>query len=132
MVIVAASGYFNPIHSGHIEYLERAKKLGDKLIVIINSDFQQELKGSKKFQTEKERMLIVSSLRCVDEVFLSIDQDTSVSKSLEIIKPNIFAKGGDRFSSEIPESQICKLLGIKIIDGLGDEIQSSSNLLKQI
>lgn len=73
MVIAAASGYFNPIHSGHIEYLECAKKLGNKPIVIINSDFQQELKGSKKFQTEKERMLIVSSLRCVDEVFLSID-----------------------------------------------------------
>jgi cytidyltransferase-like protein len=130
-IIVAASGYFNPIHKGHIEYLEKSKLLGDYLIVIINNDNQRKLKCSEEFMDENERMFIVSSLRCVDEVVLSIDNDLSVSKTLEKIKPNIFAKGGDRFSSEIPESNICRELKIKIIDGLGEKIQSSSFLLKR-
>lgn len=128
--IVCASGYFNPIHKGHIEYLEKARALGDELIVIVNSDLQRKLKGSKEFQLENERLIIVNALRCVTRVFLSIDQDTTVCKSLERIKPHIFAKGGDRFTSEIPEAEICKKLGITIVDGLGDKIQSSSLLIK--
>ena len=131
MRIVAASGYFNPIHKGHVEYLQKAKSLGDYLIVIVNNDKQRELKGSKEFMKEDERLLIVDALRCVDKVVLSIDEDSTVCKTLELIKPHIFAKGGDRFSSEIPESKICKELGIQIIDGLGEKIQSSSILLKK-
>lgn len=130
-IVVAASGYFNPLHKGHIEYLEKAKSLGDYLIVIVNNDKQRELKGSKEFMNEDERMAIVSALRCVDEVRLCMDLDSSVSKTLAHIKPNIFAKGGDRYSSEIPESKICNELGIEIIDGLGNKIQSSSWLLKK-
>lgn len=128
-IVVAASGYFNPLHKGHVEYLEKAKSLGDYLIVIINNDKQRELKGAKEFMDENERMVIVSALRCVDEVRLCMDLDISVCKTLAHIKPNIFAKGGDRYSSEIPESKICNDLGIKIVDGLGDKIQSSSKLL---
>jgi cytidyltransferase-like protein len=131
MIKVAASGYFNPLHKGHVEYLQKAKSLGDYLIVIINNDKQRALKNSKEFMDEQERMFIVSALKCVDEVFLSIDQDTSVCESLAAIKPNIFAKGGDRFSSEIPESKICKQLGISIVDGLGEKVQSSSWLLSK-
>lgn len=130
-IIVAASGYFDPIHIGHIEYLNKAKVIGTKLIVIVNNDKQTILKKGKEFMPFKERIEIVKSLKCVDEVFPSIDEDRTVCKSLEVIKPDIFAKGGDRFSGEIPESEICNKLGIKIIDGLGNKIQSSSWLIEK-
>lgn len=129
-IIVATSGYFDPIHVGHIEYLEKAKMQGDKLIVIINNDHQARLKKGKPFMPQEERAKIVKALRCVDETFMSIDEDPTVCKSLAAIKPNIFAKGGDRFSSEIPESKICKEYNIQMIDGLGEKIQSSSWLIK--
>ena len=129
-IIVVASGYFDPLHKGHVEYLNLAKKLGTKLIVIVNNDKQAIIKKGKSYMDEKERMFIVSSLKSVDEVFLSIDQDSTVCKSLELLKPNIFAKGGDRFSTEIPETPICKRNRIKIVDGLGEKIQSSRNILK--
>tara|TARA_Y100000034_G_scaffold136386_1_gene212532 strand:- start:2971 stop:3393 length:423 start_codon:yes stop_codon:yes gene_type:complete len=129
--IVVASGYFDPMHVGHIECLEKAKELGDKLIVIVNNDVQIRLKKGKSFMSQEDRMKIVSSLRCVDEVFLSIDEDKSVCRSLEAIKPNIFAKGGDRTIDEIPETPICRELGIQIIDGLGEKIRSSSELVER-
>lgn len=128
--VVCASGYFNPLHKGHVEYLEKAKKLGDRLVVIVNNDKQRALKGSKEFMDENERMLIVSSLRCVDEVVLSVDEDATVCESLRLIYPDIFAKGGDRFAGEIPETRVCEELGIQMVDGLGNKIQSSSWLLK--
>jgi cytidyltransferase-like protein len=130
MITVCASGYFNPIHKGHIEYLEKARSLGDELIVIVNSDLQRSLKGSKEFQLEDERMIIVAALRCVTKVFLSVDLDTTVCKSIEAIRPTIFAKGGDRFAKEIPEAETCKKLGIVMVDNLGIKIQSSSWLIK--
>lgn len=131
-IIVAASGYFDPIHIGHIEYLEKAKKLGTKLIVILNTDEQAILKKGYVFMPLEERKKIVESLRFVDEIFISIDTDKSVCKSLEAIKPNIFAKGGDRTISNIPEADICNKHNIKIIDGLGEKLQSSSELVKKI
>ena len=133
-ISVAVSGYFDPIHVGHLDYLEHAKKLGDKLIVIVNNNHQCVLKKGKPFMDELDRMRIVKSLHMVDEVFLSVDSDRSVCKSLEEIKPDIFANGGDRANSEIPESTICSKYNIQIIDGLGDKIRSSSSLtgLKEI
>lgn len=131
MRIVAASGYFNPLHKGHVEYLQRAKTLGDTLIVIVNSDLQVNLKGSKDFMDEQERLMIVRSLRCVDMAILAVDKDPTVCESLKIIRPHIFAKGGDRYTYEIPESKICRELGIAIVDGLGDKVQSSSWLLSR-
>jgi D-beta-D-heptose 7-phosphate kinase/D-beta-D-heptose 1-phosphate adenosyltransferase len=130
-IVVAASGYFNPLHKGHVEYLEKAKSLGHKLVVIVNSDSQRALKGSKEFMDQDERMTIVKALRCVDEVFLSVDEDSTVCKSLVAVKPDVFAKGGDRFSNEIPEAEICEYLGITMVDGLGNKIQSSSWLLNK-
>ena len=125
---VVTSGYFDPLHVGHLECLELAKELGDKLIVIVNSDFQAKLKKGKSFMNEKDRTQIILALKCVDEVFLSIDKDKAQCESLKYLKPDIFAKGGDRTSCEIPESKICKDLGIKIVDGLGKKIRSSSEL----
>jgi cytidyltransferase-like protein len=130
--IVLTSGYFNPLHVGHLECLEKAKQLGDKLIVIVNNDKQVELKGSVPFMNQEDRLRIISSLRCVDEVFLSIDEDKSVCKSIEkLAKMNkgneiIFAKGGDRIIGNIPEKEICERLNIRIIDGLGKKIRASS------
>ena len=128
ITIVAVSGYFDPIHVGHLEYLQLAKKLGDKLIVIINNNFQAELKKGSTFMDEKDRMEIVAALKCVDEVFLSIDKDKSVCKSLEHLKPHIFANGGDRSLEEIPETKVMKQHNIKMVDGLGLKIRSSSDL----
>jgi len=130
--VVVTSGYFDPLHVGHIECLEKAKQLGDKLIVIVNNDHQATLKKGKPFMSEKDRCLIVSKLNMVDEVFLSIDTDRSVSKSIEYLIPNVFAKGGDRTSDEIPESEICEKYGIEIVDGLGKKIRSSSELINNL
>jgi cytidyltransferase-like protein len=128
MKTVAISGYFDPIHVGHLEYIIEAKKLGDKLIVIVNNNHQCVLKKGKPFMDENDRVTIVSSIKYVDEVFLSIDKDKTVCKSLEKIKPTIFANGGDRKNYEIPESVICNKYNIEIIDGLGEKIRSSSDL----
>ena len=128
MKIVVTSGYFDPLHVGHLECLEMAKELGDRLIVIVNSDLQAKLKKGKSFMNENDRLKIVLALKCVDHAFLSIDKDKSQCETLRYIKPDIFAKGGDRMSDEIPESKVCKELGIKIIDGLGEKIRSSSDL----
>tara|TARA_B100000963_G_C22250256_1_gene503927 strand:- start:136 stop:558 length:423 start_codon:yes stop_codon:yes gene_type:complete len=125
---VAVSGYFDPIHIGHLEYLRMAKELGDSLIVIVNNNHQCKLKKGKHFMDENDRVEIVKALRFVDEVFLSVDNDRTVCKSLEEIKPDIFANGGDRATSEVPETPVCKKFNIKMIDGLGDKIRSSSSL----
>ena len=125
---VAVSGYFDPIHVGHLEYLKLAKEFGDKLVVIVNNNHQCILKKGKPFMDEADRVEIVKALGIVDEVFLSIDQDKSVCASLEEVKPNIFANGGDRHTGEVPETVVCKELNIEIVDGLGGKIRSSSDL----
>ena len=127
-IIVAVSGYFDPIHVGHLDYLRMAKELGDSLVVIVNNNYQCKLKKGKHFMDENDRVEIVKALRFVDEVFLSVDKDRTVCKSLEEIKPDIFANGGDRATSEVPETPVCKKFNIKMVDGLGDKIRSSSSL----
>ena len=131
---IAISGYFDPIHVGHIEYINNAKKLGDWLVVIVNNNNQCALKKGKYFMDEKDRVLIVKNIKAVDEVFLSIDEDKTVCKSLKKVNPDVFANGGDRKNYEIPESKVCEENNIQIIDGLGDKIRSSSDLtgLKEI
>jgi cytidyltransferase-like protein len=135
--VIIVSGYFNPIHIGHLEYFINAKAIGDLLFVIVNSDYQRELKGSKEFQKENERLFIIQHIKEVDHAFLSIDQDRTVCKTLEFLHEKFgnefrlaFANGGDQTNQSIPETPICQLLGIELIDGLGDKIQSSSWLLK--
>ena len=125
---VAVSGYFDPIHVGHLEYLRMAKELGDSLVVIVNNNYQCKLKKGKHFMDENDRVEIVKALRFVDEVFLSVDKDRTVCKSLDEIKPDVFANGGDRATSEVPETPVCKKFNIKMVDGLGDKIRSSSSL----
>jgi len=121
--LVICSGYFNPIHKGHIEYLKRSKELGDFLYVIVNNDYQRELKGSKPFMEAEER----------------IDEERTVNHSIKLIMADIgkkfnrhiFANGGDQNRNTVGESQLCEELGIELEDGLGDKIQSSSKLIKE-
>ena len=133
---IIVSGYFNPIHKGHLEYFINAKALADELFVIVNNDHQRALKESKEFQLEEERMLIVSYLKPVDKAILSIDTDRTVCETIAKIAKEYgndydlaFANGGDQNNDTIPERAICEKMGIRLLDGLGDKIQSSSWLL---
>ena len=133
LTVVAVSGYFDPLHVGHIEYLERAKSLGDKLVVIVNNDNQAKIKKGEPWMAQEDRLKIVRSLRCVDEAFLSLDSDLSVCESLRAWRPHIFANGGDRKSDNIPEYDICEQLGIKLAFNIGGgKTQSSSSLLQKV
>ena len=134
---IIVSGYFNPIHKGHLEYFNNAKAMADELFVIVNNDQQRALKESKEFQLEEERMLIVSHLKPIDKAILSIDTDRTVCETIAKIATDFgvsydlaFANGGDQNNDTIPERAICEKMGIDLLDGLGDKIQSSSWLLK--
>jgi len=136
---IIVSGYFNPIHKGHLEYFNNAKNQADKLFVIVNNDNQRAMKGSKEFQDENERMIIVSNIKAVDRAILSIDNDKTVCKTIKFIAGEFgnefdlgFANGGDQNNDTIPERDICRMMNVALIDGLGDKIQSSSWLLKNI
>ena len=136
---IIVSGYFNPIHKGHLEYFNNAKSLADKLFVIVNNDHQRELKGSKEFQDESERMIIVSNIKSVDKAILSIDTDRTVCATIKMIAEQFgeefdlgFANGGDQNNDTIPEKVVCEEMNVALIDGLGDKIQSSSWLLKKL
>ena len=133
---IIVSGYFNPIHKGHLEYFNNAKALADELFVIVNSDLQRGLKGSKEFQKEDERLFIVQNIKAVDKAIISVDKDRTVCESIRALQEKYgdnyelgFANGGDQDNNSIPEAPICNELGIQLIDGLGDKIQSSSWLL---
>ena len=135
---IIVSGYFNPIHKGHLEYFNEAKALAEELIVIVNNDHQRALKKSQEFQSEDERVIIVSNIKAVDKSILSIDTDRTVCATLQQIAQDLgtdydlaFANGGDQNNDTIPERAVCEEIGISLIDGLGEKIQSSSWLLKQ-
>ena len=128
-IAVCVSGYFDPLHVGHIEYMRRAKSKGDKLIVIVNNDKQAELKKGRAFMPVEERAQILQSLRLVDQVYVSFDEDRTVCKTLEMVHPDMFCNGGDQNNASIPEAEICNKLGIELVDGLGEKVQSSSWLL---
>jgi cytidyltransferase-like protein len=128
---IVVSGYFDPLHIGHLEYFERAKRCGSKLVVIVNNELQSKLKHGSFFMPVRERIKIIRSIEMVDFVMESIDTDRSVCKTLRALHPYAFCNGGDQTNSNIPEALICNTLGIKLIDGLGGKIQSSSWLLKK-
>ena len=135
---VIVSGYFNPLHKGHIELFKKAKAKGDFLFVIVNNDSQRVLKGSKEFMLQDERLLILSELKIIDKVILSIDNDRTINQTLKYINGNFskefkltFANGGDQNNESIPEAILCNKIGINLIDGLGNKIQSSSWILNK-
>jgi D-beta-D-heptose 7-phosphate kinase/D-beta-D-heptose 1-phosphate adenosyltransferase len=136
--LVIVSGYFNPLHKGHLELFHRAKGYGHKLFVVVNSDYQRELKGSKEFQDEMERLMIIRNLRVVDYSMISIDKDKTQCATLKYLSDIYggeyrlaFANGGDQNNDTIPETYVCIDNEIELIDGLGNKIQSSSWLLNK-
>jgi len=133
---IIVSGYFNPLHKGHLEYFKNAKQHAGFLFVIVNNDKQRALKGSKEFQKEGERLYIVQNIKGVDYSLLSLDVDRTVCKTLEMLHEKYtnkydlaFANGGDQNNDVIPERSTCERLGISLLDDLGEKIQSSSWLL---
>ncbi|MBI2666923.1 adenylyltransferase/cytidyltransferase family protein [Candidatus Woesearchaeota archaeon] len=134
--VVCVSGGFDPPHYGHGRLFKEAKKLGDKLIVILNNDNWILKKKGKVFMPQEERAEMISEFRSVDLVFVTTHppdpSDMSVCDALEILRPSIFANGGDRFSDNTPESEVCKKYGIEMVFGVGGgKIQSSSWLIKK-
>jgi D-beta-D-heptose 7-phosphate kinase/D-beta-D-heptose 1-phosphate adenosyltransferase len=137
--VIIVSRYFNPIHKGHLEYFNNAKAMAHQLFVIVNNDHQRELKGSKEFQDENERMIIVSNIKAVDKAILSIDTDRTVCATIKMIAEQFgeefdlgFANGGDQNNDTIPERSVCEQMNLALINWLGDKIQSSSWLLKKL
>lgn len=138
MKIVIVSGYFNPLHGGHLDMIEAAAAMGDKLIVVVNNDKQQLLKKGKIILDEKNRLRLMRSLKGVDQVVLSIDEDPTQIKTLEMIAQQhpgdqlVFANGGDRDSSKVvPETEICEKYGIEMRFDAGEGKPDSSTRINQ-
>lgn len=137
--VVMVSGGFDPVHIGHVRLFNEAKKLGDELVVVINNDNWLKLKKGYVFMPEHERKEIIEAFQAVDRVILSSHQkntkDISISKDLRLLRPHIFAKGGDRHSGNIPtpEISVCEEIGCEIVNdvGFGGKVQSSSELVKK-
>jgi|TARA_Y100000401_G_C8296545_1_gene211652 D-beta-D-heptose 7-phosphate kinase/D-beta-D-heptose 1-phosphate adenosyltransferase len=141
MRVVAISGFFNPLHIGHIDYISAARNLGDFLIVVVNSDKQVEIKGSVPFMDQDERLSIINNIKGVDRAVISIDDDGSVCETLRaefnrlqndpFFDEMIFANGGDRKEGGVPEDILTDELGIRMAYNVGGEkTQSSSSLIE--
>lgn len=134
MKIVIVSGFFNPLHGGHLDMIEAGRKMGDKLIVIVNNDEQQIAKKGKVILPQENRARLLGALRDVDEVRIAIDEDGTVIKSIEQIALDYpddeltFANGGDRDSEKVvPEKGICDSYGIKMAFGVGGTTKADSS-----
>ena len=132
--LVIVSGYFSPLHCGHLDYLEAGASLGDRLIVIVNNDLQQKKKKGKVILPQQDRLRIVKALSIVDEAYVAIDDDSSVKKTIESIALKnqqfnlIFANGGDRNQpSDIPEVDVCREHKIQLIFGAGGSTKRDSS-----
>lgn len=131
-VTVMVSGGFDPFHVGHLEYLKAAKKLGDKLLVVINSDEWLIRKKGKAFMSEDDRYALLAAYQFVDQVEILRSERDDVSEAIARFKPDIFAKGGDRTLESLPIQEVhaCVKIGCKIVTNVGGEkIRSSSELL---
>lgn len=138
--VVVCSGYMNPLHRGHVEYLQRAKAAagpGGRLLVILNSDRQAVLKHGYCFMPMEDRRAVVAALACVDEVVESVDEDRTVCETLRRLcqerepgqRPTVFANAGDQTNDAIPEAAVCAEFGVRLLDGLGNKVQSSRWLI---
>lgn len=134
MKIIIESGFFNPLHGGHLDMIEAGAKMGDKLIVIVNNDDQQVMKKGKVILTAENRARLIGALRDVDEVIIAVDDDPTVIKSLERVAlkyPNdelVFANGGDRDSEKaIPEGDVCRQYNIEMVFGVGGTEKADSS-----
>ncbi len=130
---VCVSGYFTILHVGHLRMFKAAKKLGDKLVVIVNNDEQLKAKKGSIIVTADARAELIRGFECVDEVVVALDKDSTVCYTLESIQPDIFANGGDRLPGNTPEALVCKENNIemKFLIG-GDKVDSSTRLIKEL
>ena len=137
MNVVAVSGGFDPLHVGHLRMLKAAKQLGDHLVVILNNDNWLKAKKGSVFMKQKDRIEILKELKCVDFVILTFHKlntkDMSVCKELKMLRPKVFANGGDRKKGNIPEYELCEKLNIKMMFNVGGrKVRSSSEIVKSI
>lgn len=134
MIKVTVAGGFDPFHIGHLRHIQLAKKLGNYLIVILARDDQLIKKKGYFFMPYAERKEILENIIGVDRVVQNIDSDITCNESLEYYQPNIFAKGGDRTPGNMPEAEklACEKIGCKLIYGIGENIKSSSELVRNI
>lgn len=140
MRIVAVSGGFDPVHIGHVRMIQEGRALGDRLVVILNNDNWLMRKKGFVFMPEHERKEVLEAIAGVDEVILTDhgpdDEDRSVCRTLRIVKPHVFANGGDRKpdGDPVPEAALCEELGIEMHYnvGRGGKVQSSSWLTKRM
>ncbi len=133
------SGYFNPLHVGHLTMMENAKKMAGYLIVLVNNDIQQQLKKGKIIVPEQDRERIVAALKVVDETMLVVDTDKPVNETLKLVAAKypedelFFGNGGDRDSEKaIPETATCEELGIEMVFGLAPTLDSSSRINREL
>jgi len=136
MKVVAVSGGYDPPHIGHLRLFQEAKKLGDKLVVLVNNDNWLRKKKGYVFMPQEERIELIKGFACVDDVLPTFHEenctDMSVCRELEALQPDIFANGGDRKMDNIPEYELCRELGIEMVFnvGSGGKVQSSSRLVE--
>ena len=128
---VMVAGGFDPLHIGHLRHIQKAKELGDYLIVVVNSDEAMINKKGYCFMPQADRLEIIQSIKWVDLAIPAMDTDSTVTKTLKHYRPDIFAKGGDRTPDNMPQSEvdICNELGIEIRYGVGELLRSSSMLV---
>jgi cytidyltransferase-like protein len=132
---VAVCGAFDPYpHAGHLEHIRKARELGDKLIVILNPDVDVIRKRGVCFTPMGQRYLMLKYNRYVDEIVISIDNDGTVAKTLLMIRPDIFAKGGDRIPDNFNhlEKEICEQIGCEVVFNVGDQLDSATEILRRI
>lgn len=134
MKVVIVSGFFNPLHGGHLDMIEAAAEMGDKLVVIVNNDVQQVQKKDKIILDETNRARLLAALRVVDEVVVAIDQDMTCIKTIEQVARAhagdelIFANGGDRDSAKVvPEAGVCQEYDIAMHFGVGGNNKADSS-----
>ena len=134
MKIVILSGFFNPLHGGHLDMIEEASHMGDKLVMIVNNDIQQKLKKGKIILDEQNRLRLIRALKYVDDAVLAIDDQPPVIETLRMIAKKypkdelIFANGGDRSSpSVVPELDVCKEYNIEMVYGVGGANKADSS-----
>ena len=132
--VICVSGYFSIIHAGHIRMFKEAKALGDKLVVILNNDEQLFNKKGAVIIPATQRKEVLEAIQYIDEVIIAVDKDNTVCETLRRLQPNVFANGGDRIETNVPEVQVCQNYGIELAWNIGDggKVDSSSRLIKEI
>lgn len=128
--IACVSLFADALHIGHLDLLEKAKRIADQLYVIVNNDTQACLKKGGSFMKDTERLAVIRAIRHVDAAILAVDTDRTVAETIRLIQPTFFCNGGDVTNDTLPQAEIdaCKACGAILIDGLGKKIQSSRNL----